>query len=149
MKKFLKFSGIQANQSDNHSVMTMVCQANEIFQIAEIDRIRRSEKGEIFGFQRPKILNHINEIRDYLNQENAVLPNSVVLAFTKDVSIVKTKNEKIDIEIDITPQDYMRNEDPQLNKAIEEVLVQLEGNPPKLPDFGNKPDLSFSGSLPS
>ena len=50
-----------------------------------------------------------------------------------------------DIEIDITPQDHMRNEDPQLNKAIEEILVQLEENPPKFPDFGNKPDLSFSG----
>ena len=54
-----------------------------------------------------------------------------------------------DIEVDITPQDYMRNEDPQLNKAIEEILVQLEENPPKLPDFGNKPDLSFPTFLPS
>ncbi|HIB88120.1 TPA: peptidase [Candidatus Poribacteria bacterium] len=54
-----------------------------------------------------------------------------------------------DIEVDITPQDYMRNEDPQLNKAIEEILVQLEENPPKLPDFGNKPDLSFPTFLSS
>ena len=54
-----------------------------------------------------------------------------------------------DIEIDITPQDYMQNEDQQLNKAIEKILVQLEENPPKLPDFGNKPDLSLPTFLPS
>ena len=54
-----------------------------------------------------------------------------------------------DIEVDIKPQDYMRNEDPQLDKAIDEILVQLEENPPKHPDFGNKPDLSFPLFLPS
>lgn len=52
-----------------------------------------------------------------------------------------------DIEVDIKPQDYMQNEDPQLDKAIDEILVQLEENPPKHPDFGNKPDLSFPLSL--
>ena len=90
MNKYFKFSGIEAKQSEKHNVVSVVCKADEILQIAEIDRIRRSDQGEIFGFQRPKIKNHINEIRDYLNKDGAVLPNPIVLAFTKDISITKT-----------------------------------------------------------
>ena len=91
MNKSFKFSGIEAKQSGKHSVISIVCKAEEILQIAEIDRIRRSNKGEIFGFQRPKIQNHINEIRDYLKKDESVLPNPIVLAFTKNISIIKKK----------------------------------------------------------
>jgi len=102
MNKYLKFTGIEANQSDNHHVVSVVCKADEILQIAEIDRIRRDETGEIFGFQRPKIKNHINEIRDYLNKDGAVLPNPIVLAFTKSISITKRDANNIEVEIDVT-----------------------------------------------
>ena len=102
MNKYLKFSGIEAKQSDKHHVVSVVCKADEILQIAEIDRIRRSEQGEIFGFQRPKIKNHINEIKDYLNKDEAVLPNPIVLAFTKDILISKKEKNNIEIEVDVT-----------------------------------------------
>ena len=102
MNKYLKFSGIEAKQSDKHNVFSVVCKADEILQIAEIDRIRRSEQGEIFGFQRPKIKNHIDEIRDYLNKDGAVLPNPIVIAFTKNISITKKNKNHIEIEIDVT-----------------------------------------------
>ena len=102
MKKSFKFSGIAAKQSVKHSVISTVCKVEEILQIAEIDRIRRSEKGEIFGFQRPKIQNHINEIKDYLKKEESVLPNPIVLAFTKNILVVKKGGNNIQIQIDIT-----------------------------------------------
>jgi tricorn protease len=44
-----------------------------------------------------------------------------------------------DIEVDILPQDYARGADPQLERAIEEALKEIEANPPLEPDFGNKP----------
>jgi len=52
-----------------------------------------------------------------------------------------------DIDVDIAPQDYAAGRDPQLDKAIEVVLKQLEENPPLKPDFGNKPDLSLPSKL--
>lgn len=48
-----------------------------------------------------------------------------------------------DIEVERKPQDYVAGEDPQLDRAIEEVMKQLEKNPPRKPDFGDKPDLSI------
>jgi tricorn protease len=44
-----------------------------------------------------------------------------------------------DIEVDITPQDYARGADPQLDRAIAEVLLEIERNPPLEPDMGGRP----------
>lgn len=44
-----------------------------------------------------------------------------------------------DIEIDITPQDHIKGQDPQLNKAVEQILKALEDNPPSKPDFSERP----------
>ena len=43
-----------------------------------------------------------------------------------------------DIEVDITPADYVAGRDPQLDKAIEVVMKELEAHPvtmPKRPAF--------------
>ncbi len=48
-----------------------------------------------------------------------------------------------DIEVDIKPQDYVDGKDPQLDRAIEEILKELEENPPFKPDYNNKPDLTL------
>lgn len=40
-----------------------------------------------------------------------------------------------DIEVEITPQDYMAGKDPQLDRAIAEVLREIEENPPQEPDL--------------
>ena len=48
-----------------------------------------------------------------------------------------------DIEVDYRPQDYIAESDPQLDRAIEELLRQMEENPPQLPDFGERPRLTL------
>ena len=48
-----------------------------------------------------------------------------------------------DIEVDYRPQDYITEGDPQLDRAIEELLHQMEENPPELPDFGERPRLTL------
>ncbi|KQC13288.1 MAG: hypothetical protein APR63_00895 [Desulfuromonas sp. SDB] len=44
-----------------------------------------------------------------------------------------------DIEVDITPQQYNQNIDPQLDRAIEEVLKEIDKNQSLKPDFSKKP----------
>lgn len=48
-----------------------------------------------------------------------------------------------DIEVEIKPQDYAQGKDRQLERAIAEVMKQLEENPPEKPDFSNSPDRSL------
>jgi tricorn protease len=48
-----------------------------------------------------------------------------------------------DIEVDIRPQDYVDDHDPQLERAIVEVLRLLEEHPPARPEFGDRPRLGL------
>jgi tricorn protease len=48
-----------------------------------------------------------------------------------------------DIEVDITPQNYQRGEDPQMARALQEIIHLLETNPPKQPDFAHGPNLAL------
>ncbi len=50
-----------------------------------------------------------------------------------------------DIEVEITPQDYARGVDTQLDRAIEEVLKAIEENPPQEPDFSERPRRTLPG----
>ncbi|MCX7046946.1 MAG: PDZ domain-containing protein, partial [Candidatus Sumerlaeota bacterium] len=48
-----------------------------------------------------------------------------------------------DIEVDIRPQDWAAERDPQLDRAIAEVLEAIKANPPHTPDFSQRPDLGL------
>lgn len=58
----------------------------------------------------------------------------------------KVENHGVDpdIEVEITPQDYVNKKDPQLDKGIEEVLKIMKENPGlKAPETSLRPDLSL------
>ncbi len=48
-----------------------------------------------------------------------------------------------DIEVDIAPQDYAEDRDPQLERAITEALQRLDDHPPLTLDFGDRPNLTL------
>jgi DGQHR domain-containing protein len=97
----LTFSAIKAVQSPQHAVFSFAASASQIFAIARIERAGRSDAGTLRGFQRPQIAAHIHEIRDYLGREDAVLPNSIVLAFTDRVTIRPVTGNVVTVEVDI------------------------------------------------
>jgi tricorn protease len=47
-----------------------------------------------------------------------------------------------DVEVDIRPQDWAADRDPQLERAIQMTREMLEANPPKKPDFSKRPNLA-------
>ncbi|MBK8981657.1 MAG: PDZ domain-containing protein [Ignavibacteria bacterium] len=48
-----------------------------------------------------------------------------------------------DVEVEMSPEDFAKGRDPQLDKAIEIALDQLKKKPVVLPDFKNRPILSL------
>lgn len=76
-----KFNAVGAKQSINARVFTFAAKASDILATCEISRAGRTKGGKLFGFQRPQIATHIQEIRDYLQTPEAVLPNAVVVGF--------------------------------------------------------------------
>ena len=85
----ITFDCLVAQQSSSSRVVSFVANVEQIEKIARISRVGRGHNKELFGFQRSQIGNHINEIHDYL--EGVVLPNAIILAFTKGVNF--TLNE--------------------------------------------------------
>jgi tricorn protease len=52
-----------------------------------------------------------------------------------------------DIEVDITPQDFEKGKDPQLERGIREGLALLKKHPPKMPKFNKRPQLKLPEKL--
>jgi tricorn protease len=50
-----------------------------------------------------------------------------------------------DIEVDITPQEYAKGIDAQLERAIAEVLKEIAENPPLEPTFDKRPTRALPG----
>jgi DGQHR domain-containing protein len=97
----LTFSAIRAEQSTEHMVMCFTATASEISTFAAIERIARDNEGRLSGFQRPQIASHIQEIKDYLKRDDAVLPNPIVIAFTDNVEIKEISDQIVQITINI------------------------------------------------
>jgi DGQHR domain-containing protein len=92
--KSYTYTAIVPKQSKKLQVFSFCAPAKEILEFAKIDRIGRDEHGALKGFQRPQVAQHINEIREYLAKDEAVLPNSVVIAFTQGVKLVMDKGKR-------------------------------------------------------
>jgi len=101
-----KYNAISPKQDPLTNVLSFSAGAKEILQFAAIDRLSRDENGILQGFQRPQVVNHIREIKDYLSKKDAILPNSIVVAFTSGVQVEKTSLE-----------------------GISEVIITVEGKP--------------------
>ena len=102
MAQKLTFTAIGARQSEHHRVFTFAAQASEILAFATIERAARDDAGTLSGFQRPQIAEHIREIRRYLERDEAVLPNPIVVAFVGGVEVQRRGAGLWDLEIDIS-----------------------------------------------
>ena len=59
--------------------------AGEILQVADISRVSRDDLGELIGYQRPEVRQHIQEITDYLDSDQPLFPNPIIIALPSTV----------------------------------------------------------------
>ncbi len=67
---------------------------SEILDVADISRVERDHAGELVGYQRPGVRSHVKDIRDYLQGDNLVFPNSIILALDPDVRFQSSRGAK-------------------------------------------------------
>lgn len=97
MKRLRFTPTISPRQGSGPRVVCFSATPRQIMQIARIERIGRDETGSLTGFQRPQISAHIREIRDYLAQSDAMLPNAIVLAFATGAKTGRQGTFTVDI----------------------------------------------------
>lgn len=121
-----EYQAIVPKQSNAYTVFAFCAKASDILTFARIDRLARVENNTLTGFQRPQVANHIKEIRNYLVQEDAILPNSIVVAFLSGVSVAHTGGHAAQISIDVSSgvQGYIV--DGQQRLSALQMLVDKE-----------------------
>jgi DGQHR domain-containing protein len=69
--------------------------AHEILEIAEISRIARGDHGELIGYQRPEVRQHVQEITTYLDGGNALFPNPIIIALPSSVRFTSSRGPNV------------------------------------------------------
>lgn len=59
--------------------------AGEILQVAEISRVARGNQRELIGYQRREVRQHVKEITDYLDGDDVLFPNPIIMALPSTV----------------------------------------------------------------
>ena len=91
MSSTIRVPALRIQQSKKKVIFQFTIDGKQLPRFATISRIRRGEDRKIAGYQRPESLAHIASIRRYIESESPMIPNSIVIAFTKQVTFVPIK----------------------------------------------------------
>lgn len=94
-----RFKAIRARQAAEHDVFVFAAHPSAILSFAEIERVSRSDDGQLKGFQRHQVASHIRDIRDYLSRDDALLPNAVIVAFIDGVMVKDLGDGVVEVTI--------------------------------------------------
>jgi DGQHR domain-containing protein len=84
-KALMKKPALRIDQNPSLPLYLLSLTAREVTAVADISRVSRTPGGILVGYQREQVRAHIRDIVEYLNQDGALLPNSLVLAFSPSV----------------------------------------------------------------
>jgi DGQHR domain-containing protein len=77
----LRVPALRMRQGRDRVLYAFAVDGKRVEEFAAVSRVGRDENRRIVGYQRPEVLSHIAEIRAYLESDNPMLPNAVVIAF--------------------------------------------------------------------
>lgn len=90
MTKILRVPAIEVRQG-KRTLYTLAIDGKTIADVATVSRIKRSDDGTLAGYQRPEVLSHVSEIRNYIESDAPMIPNAVVIAFDSRVTFEPAK----------------------------------------------------------
>jgi DGQHR domain-containing protein len=77
---------LRVTQASDAPLYLLSLTAREIGQVADISRVSRDDAGDLIGYQRPEVRKHVQEITDYLNGDQVLFPNPIIIALPSTVS---------------------------------------------------------------
>jgi DGQHR domain-containing protein len=84
-RKVIRRRALRLLQDEQHPVYVFSLTAQELLNLADISRISRDDAGKVIGYQRPEVKQHVQDIVNYLNGDQVLFPNSIILALCSDV----------------------------------------------------------------
>jgi DGQHR domain-containing protein len=77
----LRLPALEIRQGPNRLLYSFAVDGKRLSDFATISRVHREDGGELQGYQRPEVRSHIAEIRAYLESDDPMIPNAIVIAF--------------------------------------------------------------------
>lgn len=134
----LRLPALEVHQSRRRVLYTFAVDGKLLPSFTTISRLHRTDESVIGGYQRPEVLSHIAEIREYLDSPDPMIPNALVVAFNSSVRFEPSDVQPIEggytrvgtIVIPIDPASAVEDragwivDGQQRAAAIREALVQ-------------------------
>ncbi|MEZ4219003.1 MAG: DGQHR domain-containing protein DpdB [Myxococcota bacterium] len=91
----LRRRALRLRQPGGHPLYMFSLRGDELLRIADISRVSRSEAGKLLGYQRPEVRRHVKDIVEYLNSDDVLFPNSLILALDSKVKFTKSRGPNV------------------------------------------------------
>jgi DGQHR domain-containing protein len=86
----LRLPALEVHQGPSRTLYSFAVDGKKLPLFSTISRIHRNDDADVAGYQRPEVLSHISSIRRYLESEDPIIPNALVIAFDKRVSFERS-----------------------------------------------------------
>lgn len=77
----LELPALEISQGPKRRIYLFGVDGKRLEEFATVSRVRRHKGAKVEGYQRPEVIAHIAEIRRYLESDNPLVPNALVVAF--------------------------------------------------------------------
>lgn len=94
-KRSIVRRAIRLKQDSRHPLYMFALTGAEILMIADISRLSRGDDGKLIGYQRPEVKKHVQDIIDYLDADNGLFPNSMILALSSKAKFRGSRGPRV------------------------------------------------------
>jgi DGQHR domain-containing protein len=95
-KNVMRRRALLIEQDPDHPLYLLSLTGEEILELAEVSRVSRDDANKLIGYQRPEVRHHIEDIVAYLNGDEVLFPNSIILALSSKAHFVKSRGPQVD-----------------------------------------------------
>src|SRR6266540_2942844 len=93
-KNELRLPALEIRQTPTRTLYTFAVDGKLLPKFTTISRIHRDDDAQVGGYQRPEVISHIKAIQRYLESDDPVIPNALVVAFDRRVHFEAAKGTR-------------------------------------------------------
>ena len=85
-RRTIRRSALRVQQHPEHPLYMFTLTGDELLRVADIWHASRDDSGSLDGYQRPEAKRHVREIAEYLDGDEVLFPNPIILALSTKAS---------------------------------------------------------------
>ncbi len=91
----MRLRALRLDQNAKYPIYLFALTGEEVAAIADVSRVSRDATDRLIGYQRPEVKRHVQDIVDYLDSEDVLFPNAIILALSSRVRFVKSRGPQV------------------------------------------------------